>query len=48
MLKKGAKNIIFLKFVKKYLDVHKLINLAIKKYSKDVKENKFPSTKNTF
>ena len=36
------------KFVKKYSDVYKLINSAVKRYSKDVKEKKFPTTKNTF
>ena len=36
------------KFVKKYSDVYKLISLAVKRYAKDVKENKFPTNKNTF
>ena len=36
------------KFVKKYSDIYKLISLAVKRYAKDVKENKFPTNKNTF
>ncbi len=36
------------KFVKKYLNLEKLIKKAIKKFSNDVKTGKFPSTKNSF
>ena len=34
------------KFVKKYTDLKKIIENAVKKYTKDVKLSKFPSTKN--
>ena len=34
------------KFVKKYTDLKKIIENAVKKYTKDVKSRKFPSTKN--
>ena len=34
------------KFVKKYIRLDRIIEKAVKKYTKDVKLNKFPSTKN--
>ena len=34
------------KFVKKYTNLKKIIENAVKKYTKEVKRNKFPSTKN--
>ena len=33
------------KFVKKYIRLDRIIEKAVKKYTKDVKLNKFPSTK---
>ena len=36
------------KFVKKYLNLEKLIKKAVKKFSNDVKSGKFPSKKNSF
>ena len=33
------------KFVKKYINLNTLIENAVKKYTKDVKKNKFPSSK---
>ena len=33
------------KFVKKYLNLNRIIEKAVKKYSRDVKLNKFPSKK---
>ena len=36
------------KFVKKYVDVYKLIKKAIKMYSAEVRQNKFPNSKNSF
>ena len=36
------------KFVKKYLNLEKLIKKAVKKFSNDVKSEKFPSKKNSF
>tara|TARA_Y100001970_G_C14159379_1_gene817577 strand:- start:124 stop:897 length:774 start_codon:yes stop_codon:yes gene_type:complete len=36
------------KFVKKYLNLDKLIKKAVKKFSNDVKSKKFPSKKNCF
>jgi 3-methyl-2-oxobutanoate hydroxymethyltransferase len=35
------------KFVKKYANLNRIIEKAVKKYTKDVKKNKFP-TKNNF
>ena len=34
------------KFVKKYVNLNRIIEKAVKKYTRDVKLNKFPSTKN--
>ena len=34
------------KFVKKYINLNRIIEKAVKKYTKDVKLKKFPSTKN--
>ena len=34
------------KFVKKYVDINTVVEKAIKKYSKEVKSNKFPYKKN--
>ena len=34
------------KFVKKYANLNRLIEKAVKKYSRDVKLEKFPSKKN--
>ena len=34
------------KFVKKYANLNRVIEKAVKKYSREVKLNKFPSTKN--
>ena len=34
------------KFVKKYVDLNRIIEKAVKKYTKDVKLKKFPSKKN--
>ena len=36
------------KFVKKYINIEKLIKKAVKRYSNDVKSKKFPSKKNSF
>ena len=36
------------KFVKKYANLEKIIDNAIKKFSKDVKTNRFPKNKNSF
>ena len=36
------------KFVKKYANIEKIINYAVKKFSKEVKSKKFPSKKNTY
>ena len=36
------------KFVKKYLNLEKLIKKAVKKFSNEVKSGKFPSKKNSF
>ena len=36
------------KFVKKYLNLEKFIKKAVKKFSNDVKSEKFPSKKNSF
>ena len=36
------------KFVKKYANFENLISNAVKKFSKDVKSNKFPTNKNSF
>ncbi len=36
------------RFVKKYVNLEKIIESAIKKYKKDVKSKKFPSNKNTY
>jgi len=38
----------FPRFVKKYLDLNKLIDKSVKNYVKDVKMRKFPSWKNTY
>ena len=34
------------KFVKKYANLNRIIEKAVKKYTRDVKNKKFPSTKN--
>ena len=34
------------KFVKKYVKLDRIIEKAVKKYTRDVKLNNFPSTKN--
>ncbi len=34
------------KFVKKYVNLNRIIEKAVKKYARDVKLDKFPSTKN--
>ena len=36
------------KFVKKYVSLNRIIEKAVKKYTRDVKLNKFPTKKNTF
>lgn len=36
------------KFVKKYVNLEKIVNTAIKKFNKDVKSNRFPNIKNSF
>ena len=36
------------KFVKRYSNLRKLINISIKNYAKDVKKRKFPTSKNTY
>ena len=36
------------KFVKKYVDVSKIINSAVKKYKSEVLKKKFPSAKHSF
>ena len=36
------------KFVKKYANLEKIIENAVKKFSKDVKSNKFPKNKTVF
>ena len=36
------------RFVKRYSNVRKMIEKSVKKYSKDVKNKKFPSTKNAY
>ena len=36
------------KFVKKYVSLNTIIEKAVKKYTRDVKLNKFPTKKNTF
>ena len=36
------------KFVKKYVDVSKIINSAVKKYKNEVKNKKFPEVKHSF
>lgn len=36
------------KFVKKYANLHKLIDKAVKKYSKEVRKNIFPKNKNSY
>ena len=36
------------KFVKKYASLDRIIEKAVKKYSKDIKLGKFPSSKNFF
>tara|TARA_B100001121_G_C18657183_1_gene607010 strand:- start:36 stop:809 length:774 start_codon:yes stop_codon:yes gene_type:complete len=36
------------KFVKKYVSLNRIIEKAVKKYTRDVKLNKFPTRKNTF
>ena len=34
------------KFVKKYVNLNRIIEKAVKKYTRDVKKNKFPKFKN--
>ena len=34
------------KFIKKYVDLNKIITKAVKRYTKDVRNNKFPKKKN--
>ena len=36
------------RFVKKYANLQKIIKTAIKKFKKDVRNEKFPSNSNTF
>ena len=36
------------KFVRRYAKLNKIIDKAVKKYSKDVKLGKFPKTNNSF
>ena len=36
------------KFVKKYLDLNKILNSTFKKFSKDVRNKKFPKKNNTY
>ena len=36
------------KFVKKYIDVSKIINFAVKKYKNEVKNKKFPKAIHSF
>ncbi len=36
------------KFVKKYINLNRIIEKAVKKYTRDVKLKKFPTTKNNF
>jgi len=36
------------KFVKKYTFINRIIEKAVKKYTREVKLNKFPSKKNFF
>ena len=36
------------KFVKKYLNLEKLINVAVKKFKKDILRKKFPNSSNTY
>ena len=36
------------KFVKKYANLEKLIDKAVKKFGRDVRLNKFPSNKNSY
>jgi len=36
------------KFVKKYVDVSKIINFAVKKYKNEVKKKQFPKAKHSF
>ena len=36
------------KFVKKYANLEKIIEKAVKRFNKEVKSNKFPKTKNSF
>ena len=36
------------KFVKKYANLEKIIDKAVKQFDKDVKSNKFPKNKNSF
>tara|TARA_B100001093_G_C26760483_1_gene985452 strand:+ start:304 stop:1083 length:780 start_codon:yes stop_codon:yes gene_type:complete len=36
------------KFVKKYVDVSKIINIAVKKYKSEVQKKQFPKTKHSF
>ena len=37
-----------IKFVKKYLNIKKYINLGLKKYASDVKSKKYPSKKHSY
>ena len=36
------------KFVKKYINLNKIIEKAVKKYTRDVKLKNYPTTKNSF
>ena len=36
------------KFVKKYVNLRKIIKKAVSKYKKEVKQNKFPKTRNSY
>ena len=36
------------KFVKKYVSLNRVIEKAVKKYSRDIKTRRFPSKKNAF
>ena len=38
--------VVYPKFVKKYANINRVIEKAVKKYTRDVKLSKFPSNKN--
>ena len=41
-------NLVNNKFVKRFSDVRRFIKLAIKKFSRDVKNKKYPSSKHSY